>query len=95
MSKSKTTWEDVVSNAFEERKNENELLSPSKLEFKYIVDYGRIIYDKLQLMNNTSNMAHEKIIDFEKAQRIIDHQKKTLKKDIEYLKSYLEINDEK
>lgn len=73
--KTSRTWEDVILNISQEEKEKNELLNPSRLELKYIVDYSGIIYDKVQLMQNASNMAHEKLIDFETAQRIIDHQK--------------------
>lgn len=83
------SWSEVIDKIAERNKEANEKLSPSQSEMRYIVDYGRIIYDKLQLINNASKMAHEGIIDFDTGQKIIDYQKKTLKRDIENLLIYL------
>lgn len=79
------SWSEVIDKIAERNKEVDEKLSPSQSEMRYVVDYGRIIYDKLQLINNASKMAHEGIIDFDTGQKIIDLQKKTLKSDIEYL----------
>ncbi|MFL1672531.1 hypothetical protein [Paenibacillus dendritiformis] len=79
------SWSEVIDKIAERNKEVDEKLSPSQCEMRYVVDYGRIIYDKLQLINNASKMAHEGIIDFDTGQKIIDLQKKTLKRDIEYL----------
>lgn len=85
-------WKKVIDGIAKEEKERSEKLSPSLLEMRYVVDYGRIIYDTLQLMNNSSRMAHEGIINFETAQRIIDLKKYQLKKDIDLLSAYLELD---
>ncbi len=85
-------WSKVIDNVFEERDKINNKLSPSKLQINSIVDFSRNINDKAQLIRNVSDMAHEKIVDFELAQKIIDNQIKNVEKDIKYLKSYLGVN---
>ncbi|KEK23923.1 hypothetical protein [Bacillus gaemokensis] len=71
----------------------DEKLSPSKYEMRYITDYARVIYDKAQLVNNASEMAHQGLIDFELAQKIMDTQKENIKSDIKYLQIYLGIDE--
>ncbi|MFB5758915.1 hypothetical protein [Paenibacillus medicaginis] len=83
-------WSKGINNMFDRQKEIDEKLSPSRLEMKCVADYARSIDQKVQLMNNASQMAHDRIIDFESAQKIIDMQKKSIKRDIKYLQGLLE-----
>jgi hypothetical protein len=86
-------WGKAIDNIFEQNHKEDIMLNPSKLQMKYLTGYAKNIYDYAQLMNNVSEMAHQKLISFELAQKIMDVQSKNIKKDVKYLLSYIE-NDE-
>ncbi|MGH0945047.1 hypothetical protein ACQVTS_28515 [Bacillus mycoides] len=79
---------------FARQREINEKLSPSKDEMRFVTDYAKVIYEHTQLMNNASEMAHQGLIDFELAQKIMNTQKKNIKRDIKYLQSFLGLNEE-
>jgi hypothetical protein len=87
-------WIKAIHNSEEESRKVDASLSPSKDSIRYVVDYARTINDTVQLIKNTSNMAHQRVIEFEVAQRIIDNQKKALLRDIKWLETFLTQDDE-
>ncbi|WP_339304248.1 hypothetical protein NST33_17675 [Paenibacillus sp. FSL L8-0435] len=87
-------WMKAIHNSEEERRKVDASLSPSRDSIRYVVDYAKTINDTVQLIKNTSNMAHQGVIEFEVAQRIIDNQKKALVRDIKWLETFLTQDDE-
>ncbi|WP_340032670.1 hypothetical protein NSQ20_12475 [Paenibacillus sp. FSL K6-1122] len=87
-------WIKAIHNSEEERRRVDASLSPSRDSIRYVADYAKTINDSVQLIKNTSNMAHQGIIEFEVAQRIIDNQKKTLLRDVKWLETFLTQDDE-
>lgn len=85
-------WSNAIAKSWDRQREIDEKLTPSKGQMRYVTDFARNIDKVAQLMNNASEMAHQSIIDFDIAQKIMDTQKKNILKDIEYLKSYLEDN---
>jgi hypothetical protein len=65
-------------------------LSPSIGQMQYVISFARTIYECTKIMKNASTMAHEGLIDFEVAQKILDIQKKNIERGticlLEYLK---------
>ncbi|PIH59015.1 hypothetical protein [Paenibacillus sp. LK1] len=87
-------WMKAIHNSEEERRKVDASLSPSRDSIRYVVDYAKTIDDTVQLIKNTSNLAHQGVIEFEVAQRIIDNQKKALLRDIKWLETFLKQDDE-
>ncbi|ASA22571.1 hypothetical protein [Paenibacillus donghaensis] len=85
-----TDWSNAINKIAEEQQIENVMLSPSKSEMKYLTGCAKNIYDYAHLMNNVSEMAHQKLISFELAQQIMNVQSKNIKKDVKYLLTYIE-----
>lgn len=84
------SWDRAIKKSFDDHKEANEKLTPSKAEIRYVADFARNIDKTAQLMHNASEMAHQGIIDFETAQKIMDIQKKNIEKDVKYLLTYLQ-----
>ncbi|QWU14212.1 hypothetical protein SAMN04487895_101501 [Paenibacillus sophorae] len=82
-------WSKAINDSFTQQRKVDEMLQPSKLQIRYLTGFAKNIYDYAQLMNNASEMAHQKLITFELAQQIMDTQGKNILKDIEYLQGYL------
>lgn len=87
-------WGKAIDNIFEQHHKEDIMLNPSKMQMNYLTGYAKNIYDYAQLMKNVSEMAHQSLITFELAQQIMDVQSKNIKKDLKYLSSYLENEEE-
>lgn len=87
-------WSKGIDAMFERQKEIDNKLSPSKGEMQYVMGFARAIAEKANYIQFTSAMAHEGIIAFEEAQKIIDWQKEQLKQDMKYLQRYLGEEDE-
>jgi hypothetical protein len=87
-------WTKGLDKIFEEKRTEDEKLSPSRPKMRYIKDYSRSIMDYAHNITLFSEMFHQGILEQEKAQQYIDVQKKHLKRDIEMLLSFIAEEDE-
>jgi len=86
-----TTWSKGIKEMGEQEREIRNKLTPNKSELQNIVGCARSIYETVILMSNSSSLAHEGIMDFEIAQRILDTQKENIKENIKYLEVYLGI----
>ena len=82
-------WGEAISRSFEKQREKDMLLSPNKGEMRYIADIARSMDKTAQLMDNASEMAHQGLIEFELAQKIMDVQKDKIKRDMKMLQQYL------
>ena len=89
MAKKGADWGDAISKQFEKQREKDAMLSPNKGEMRYIADIARSMDKTAQLMDNASEMAHQGLIEFELAQRIMDVQKDKIKRDMKMLETYL------
>jgi len=87
-------WSKGLDEMFERQREIDRKLSPSKSEINYVTSFARAIMEKANYIQFTSALAHEKVIEFEKAQQIIDWQKEQIKQDIRHLQCYLGEEDE-
>lgn len=83
-------WTESIRSYGEIQQEIENKLTPNKTIIRYISDYTKVLNDKSGRIEWTSIMAHDGIISFEVAQRIIDFQVQQMLKDIDYLKGYLE-----
>jgi len=90
-----TDWSEGIKQMGEERREINNKLSPNKSDIKNALSYAREIYETVVLMSNSSSFAHEDIISFEIAQKILDAQKKYIEESIKNLEIYLGIISDK
>lgn len=90
-------WIDGIDRMFERQREIDQKLSPSRGEINYIKSYAHSILEKVSYIEFISALAHEGVIDFDMAQKIMDWQKQQIKKDVEYFKGYLGLdkNEEK
>ena len=86
-------WVKGINKQFDERKKEEMKLSPSKGQMRYINDFGGQIQECTQRMEMASIMAHDNLITFELAQRIIDHQKDEIQNAVKYLQGYMGVEN--
>lgn len=84
-----TDWMRAISDMGKKEREISNILSPNKGEIRYIVDYAKSILEKAINIEMASSLGHEKVIDFEKSQQIIDWQKEQLERDIKYLQLML------
>jgi hypothetical protein len=93
MTKKKDTtfqdWSKVITEMGERDKEIDNMLTPSKGEIRYIIDNARSILEKATHIEMACLLAHEKVITFEQAQKIMDWQKEQLQRDIKHIQMYL------
>ena len=70
-------------------------LSPSRGQLENVVGLAKTILEQTILMKNSSDMAHQGIISFEVAQKIIDGTKTRIKETYGYLEAYCVLKDGK
>jgi len=87
-------WSKGIADIFEREQEIRNKLQPNRDELNNIVGCARTIYESTILMKNSSDMAHQEIISFEMAQRILDGTKGKIKETIEYLEAYLKLKEE-
>lgn len=85
-------WSETIRKMGEDEIEKNNKLSPSKDSLENIVSLARTIYEHTVLMKNVSDMAHQGLIDFDRAQRIMDAAKLGIKETVGYLEAYLRFN---
>jgi hypothetical protein len=83
-------WTTGIDKIFEEKREQDNLLSPSRPQIKYIKDYTKGIAERGHNIELFSNLFHNDLITKDTAQRLIDNQIAWLKRDIEYLQSYIQ-----
>ncbi|MGG3987431.1 hypothetical protein [Bacillus smithii] len=86
-------WAETVDRMFKRQREIDQKLSPSKSEIKYIKSYTHSLMEKVDYIEFTSVLAHEGKIDFDMAQKIMNWQKQQIKKDVEYFKLYLGLDE--
>ena len=91
---SMNSWSEGLDKIFEEKRKVDVLLSPSRGQIRYIKDYSKSIAERGAQIATFSEMAHAQIISFEKAQELIDFQRKELLRDLKYMQVYLEDTEE-
>jgi hypothetical protein len=82
-------WSKATNVSSDKQREIDEKLSPSISQMQYVISYARTIYECTKIMKNASTMAHEGLIDFELAQKILDVQKKNIERGTICLQEYL------
>lgn len=82
-------WIDTIGEIGERRRKENNKLTPSKGQIRYLVDYAKIFLEKANYIEFIFMLAHEEVISFEKAQEMIDWQREQIKMSLESFQYYL------
>jgi len=89
-----TDWSEGIKKMGEERREINNKLSPNKNDLRNALAYAKEIYETVLLMSNTSSFAHEDIVSFEIAQKILESQSIDIQENIRNLEIYLGIHKE-
>jgi len=84
-----SSWSETIRKIGEEEIETNNKLTPSKYQMENIVGCARTIHEHTVLMKNVSDMAHQGMITFEMAQKILDGTKLRIKETIGYIEAYL------
>jgi len=84
-----TRWSETIRKIGEEEIEKNNKLTPSKYQIDNIVGCARTIHEYTVSMKNVSDMAHQGMITFEMAQKILDGTKLRIKETIGYMEAYL------
>ena len=84
-----TNWTQGIKQMGEERKEINNKLSPNKSDIRNALAYAKEIYETVVLISNTSDFAHEDIISFDVAQKILESQNINIQESIKHLEIYL------
>ena len=90
-----TDWTKGIKKMGETEREISNKLTPNKSQMNNALTYAREIYETVLFMSNSAMMAHEELIDFKIAQKLIDSQKNGIKESIKYLEVYLGIYEEK
>ncbi len=83
-------WREVIERASDEREKTNQLLTPSRDQTKYIVEFTRSLYYYAQRMSMAHDLARDKVVDVEVGQKIINAQLEMLNKTKRNLDAILE-----
>lgn len=82
-----------IGEMFEKEHQANIKLTPHKNDLENIVGLSKTLFEQTVLMKNSSDMAHQGIISFEVAQKIMDATKGRIKETLGYLETYLGLGD--
>jgi len=88
------SWAEVINKISEQERECNNKLAPSKYNLDNIVGCARTIHEYTVLMKNSSDMAHQGLISFDMAQKILNGTKKRIDETIKYMEAYLMIEKE-
>jgi hypothetical protein len=89
-----SAWTDGIDKIFEEKREQDNLLSPSRPQVKYIKDYTKGIAERGHNIELFSNLFHNDLITKDTAQRLIDNQLAWLRRDIENLQGYIQLEEQ-
>ena len=87
-------WSKFIREQGEKEPEIEHKISPSKGQLENIVGLAKTILEQTVLMKNSSDMAHQGIITFEVAQKIIDGTKGRIKEAYGYLEAYAGMKEE-
>jgi hypothetical protein len=87
-------WADTIDKIFDEKREQDQILSPSRPLLTTIRGYTKGIAEKGHNMELFSNLFHQGLITKDTAQRLIDNQLAWLRRDIENLQSYIQLEEQ-
>lgn len=86
-------WSKSIGENFDRQREIDNKLEPNVHAVRTIVSYGEGVQSCLRMIETVSQMAHQGIITFEVAQKIMDVQRKSALKDMKYLEVMLKDED--
>jgi len=86
-------WAESIKKSFEEKRRVDNMLSPSRPTLERIEDQARYIYRAALFLEHASEMAHQKVIPVEVAQKLMDAKVGQMLADLDYLKKFLMTDD--
>jgi len=88
-----SSWIETIKKIGDEEIEKNNKLTPSKYSLDNIVGCARTIHEHTVLMKNVSDMAHQGLMAFDMAQKILNGTKLRIKETVGYMEAYLGLND--
>lgn len=86
-------YNSAIGEIFDKQHEENIKLTPHKNDLENIIGLSKTLFEQTVLMKNSSDMAHQNIISFEVAQKIMNATKVRIKETLGYLETYLGLEE--